>query len=93
MVRREREGGRRKKENKVWWGSRVLRETSITVLSDCRGMELSKRSSGLFLCTVGTWAEPSCFQMTLGSLSCVGRLLQQFDTFTDSPVQCTGKTR
>lgn len=47
-------------------GSGVLRETSITVLSDCSGTELSKRSSGLFLSTVGTWAELSSFQKTPG---------------------------
>lgn len=47
-------------------GSGALRETSITVLSDWGGTEQSKRSSGLFLCTVGTWAELSSFQMTPG---------------------------
>ena len=64
MESRERGGDRKAEHGLV--GSGVLGETSITVLSDCSGTELSKRSSGLFLCTVGTWAEQSSFQMTPG---------------------------
>lgn len=57
------EAGRRRevgeKVERVGWDrgggkGEMLWETSITVLSDCSGTELSKRSSGLFLCTVGT---------------------------------------
>lgn len=42
------------------------RQATVVFLSDCSGMEQSKRSSALFPCTVNTWAELSSFQMTPG---------------------------